>query len=112
MLGLDILRWSSDPILALQRMVTVLEFIELRLLSWRIDVEVGLLVLWLAHGYIDVVGRWFLFCACQQVVDVASRASIDLVLLGHVASVAWEVVLVVFDEGFGRHFLKLSKFKS
>ena len=111
MLSLDILRWPANPVLALQRVIAVLELIELRLLNWWIDMVVGLLVLRLAHGYVDVVRRWFLFYACQQAVDVASGASIDLVLLGHVAGVAGQVVLVVLDEGFGRHFLKLSKFK-
>lgn len=50
--------------------------------------EVGLLELRLAHSYIDVVLGRFLLRTCQQVVDVAGRAAVDLVLLGHVAGVA------------------------
>ena len=111
MLCLDILRWPANPVLTLQRMITVFELIQLRLLNWRIHMIVRLLVLRFAHGYVDVMGRWLLFCACQQVVDVAGGASINLILLGHVAGIARQVVLVVLDESFGRHFLKLSKFK-
>jgi len=104
MLGLYILCWSTDPVLTLQRNITVFELIELSLLNWWIDVVVGLRKLWFAHGNIDVMHGWFLFCTCQKVVDVASSASIDLILLGHVACVAWKVVLVVLYESFGRHF--------
>lgn len=103
-LCLDVLSWATDPVLALDRVVAELDLVELRVLGGRVDMVISLLICGLADSNVDVVLGWLLPLAGQQAVDVTGGAAIDLVLLGNVTGVAWQVLLVVFDEGFRTHF--------
>jgi len=67
-------------------------------------VVISLLVDWLAHGHIDVVRAWLLSLLGDQSVGVSTRASEDCILCGDMACVARQVVFVVLDKGFRRHF--------
>ena len=59
-LGFDILGWSSNPIFSLSRMVTVLDLINIKFLSWRVNKVIGLLIGWLANSDVNIVIRWLL----------------------------------------------------
>jgi len=65
---------------------------------------VVLVILWFGDSDVNIVGRWFLSCLGQESIDVSSSASEDFVLFWYVTSVAWQIVLVVWDEGLGGHF--------
>lgn len=51
----------------------------------------------LRNDSVDVIVAWFLGLACDNLVDVACCAAVDVVLEGHMASVAGEVLLLVVD---------------
>lgn len=56
MLRLDVLSGTADPVLSLQRMIAILQLIDILLLRRRVNMEIGLLVLGLADGNVDIVG--------------------------------------------------------
>ena len=103
-LALDVLVRAADPVLTLPGGIAVLQLIGLGVLSTRVDIVIILIIMRLAHSDINIVFGRLLLLLRDELVDVARSATINFVLLGHVASVAWQVLLVVFDEGLGRHF--------
>lgn len=109
-LSLDVLVGAADPVLALLRGVAILQLIVLDVLRSQVHVVIVLVEVRLANGDVDVVSRRLLLLLRDQLVDITGRAAIDLVLLGHVASVARQVLLIVLDEGLGRHFLQRFSF--
>lgn len=103
-LRFDVLGWTSNPVFSREGMISVLNLIELGVLDGRVDMVISLLISWLANRNIDVVLGWFLLLACEQVVDVARSAAVDLIFLGDVTRIARQILFVVFDECFGTHF--------
>ena len=65
---------------------------------------VSFLVLGFAHHHVDVICRWLVWLSIDQQVGVTCSAPKDLLALGHVTSVAWQIVFIILDEGFRRHF--------
>lgn len=106
-LGLEVAGGSSDPVLAGHRGVTVLQLSVNIVLGRRVDMEVVFVELRLANSNFDVVLRGLDFLVSDKLINVSSRASEDLVLLWHVAGVPWQIVLIVFDESFGRHLCNI-----
>ena len=59
-LSFDILGWSSNPIFSLSRMITILDLIKLKILSWWVNKVISLLVRWFANSNVNIVSRWLL----------------------------------------------------
>ena len=104
MLGFDVLCGTSYPILTFEGGIAVFHLIKFFLLLGWVDMEVSLFVHGLANCDVNIVLRWFLCNAREQVVNIPSRATVNLILFGNVTSVAGQIVLLVFDESLGTHF--------
>ena len=94
-LALDVLVRATDPVLTLPGGIAILQLIGLGVLSTRVDIVIILIIMRLAHSDIDIVFGRLLLLLRDELVDVARSATINFVLLGHVASVAWQVLLVI-----------------
>lgn len=62
----------------------------------------------LANAGVNIVIRRLLLFVCHKFISITGSATEDFVLDWNMASVSWQIVFVVFNEGFLRHFLKLS----
>jgi hypothetical protein len=100
MLGLNILGRPSDPVLSLLRVVGELNLEILLILLGHIRVKGSLCVGdWSATGHqgtIGIIGR-FTRLMDDDTVGLSGSLTEDLHLLRDVASVAWEILLLVID---------------
>lgn len=87
-------------------MIILIEVINLPSMNWLVVhlMILSLNVMGLADVRINVVFRWFLCLVSDQFVGVSGSASKDLILNGNMTSVAWQVVFLVLNECFFRHF--------
>ena len=96
-LSLDVAVRAAEPIVALLRCVGVHNRLVVRVLVRRETVEVTLSVLGLAYTDVDVVVGGLVPSFGDDLVDIASSAAVNFVLLGNVAGVARKVLLVISD---------------
>ena len=104
MLRLDVAIGSTDPILALHGSVSILQFFGFRVLGWWLDQVIVLFVIWLRNSHVNIVLGSLVARLGNQPIDFACGASEDLVFLGHMPGITWQVVLSVVDECFRSHF--------
>lgn len=94
-LGFDVGVGAAEPVLALLRVVGDEQLFVGFILGRGTGVEFALGELGLANRDVDVEVGWLVAGFRDDLVDVAGGAAEDFVLLGHVASVARQVVLAV-----------------
>lgn len=99
MLSFDIVSWASNPVLTILREIAKLQSLVLMILKRWLRVE-GSLCEWLLRNSLDrsninVVVGWLVCLPCDDAVNIASGATVDVILLGNVACVSWKVLLVV-----------------
>jgi len=87
-LGLDVVSRSSEPVVSMLGVVAELKgFVEF-ISSWCVRVKLSLRERWLSYSDIDVVVTGLVSSLCDNLVNISSSASVDVILLGNVTGVA------------------------
>ena len=97
MLSLQVLGWTTEPVITSLWIVTVSNGSTLCVSRGWLRVVLASSVWWFSYGDIDIVVAWLLPCSHDNTVNISSCASIHLILLGCVACVPWQVLLAVVD---------------
>ena len=98
-LRLKILSRTSKPVVAEFRIVTELDHFACLILTRWLWVEFSCCKGWFSDWHIYIIVAGLLACFCNDLVDITSCASIDVVFLRYVACVAWQVLFPVFNVG-------------
>lgn len=104
MLSLNISVRSSNPIDSFHRSISVLKGFSFLILSRWLNEIIILFIVWLGDSNINIIFGWLLSGLSDNLINVSSSTSEDLILFWNVTSVPWKIIFVVVDEGFGRHF--------
>lgn len=95
MLSFQVLGWATEPIFACLRVVAVSNGGAGMVDSGRLGVVGARGIGGLSNGDINIEVAGFVACAHDDAVDITCSASVHFVLLGGVASVARQVLLLV-----------------
>ena len=94
-LGLQVLSGTTEPVVTFLGVVSISNVCALLVnLGW-LGVVLTRSIGRLANGHIDIVVAWLATSSHDDTIDVTSSATVHLVLLGGVTSVAWQVLLLV-----------------
>jgi len=88
---------AAQPVVSMLGEVSVLECVIKLIRIGRLRIEFTLGERRLSHGNVDVIVAWLVASLRDDLVDVASGASINIVLLGNMTSIARQVLFLVVD---------------
>lgn len=88
-LSLNIVSGTTEPVITMLRVVSELKGIVEFISSRSIRVKLSLSERRLANSNIDIIVTGLVASSSDDLVDITSSTSIDVILLGNVTSVAW-----------------------
>jgi hypothetical protein len=88
---------ATEPVVAVLRMVSVLDMVVGCINLWLVRVLITLSERWLSLGCVHIEVARFVTSAGNNLVDVASRAAVNVIFLWHVPRVARQVLLLERD---------------
>ena len=93
----NVVCWASEPVVSMLRVVSVLDMVVGLINRWLVRVLITLSKRWLSLRCVDIKVARFGARASNNLVDVSSRATVNVVFLRHVPRVARQVLLLERD---------------